>query len=186
MNIPFFTDYLMLSNPLSIGIIAVFVLALIGIYVLQRKGTSFGNLVIIGTIVGAVLGIAIQIIAGFPDDPTKVVYIKESTKWFSLVGGGFIDLIRMACLFLSFFISIVHVILHMEAGANLKKLVVAMVSTNLGMVAVAAVVGLILGNAFGLGQGFDIVESGKKIREIKPMVDTFRALNSKQPNSSGC
>ena len=50
----------------------------------------------------------------------------------------------------------------MEAGANLKKLVVAMVSTNLGMVAVAAIVGLILGNAFGLGQGFDIVESGKR------------------------
>ena len=63
MNIPFFTDYLMLSNPLSIGIIAVFVLVLIGIYVLQRKGTSFGNLVIIGTIAGAVLGIAVQIIA---------------------------------------------------------------------------------------------------------------------------
>ena len=180
MNIPFFTDYLMLSNPLSIGIIAVFVLALIGIYVLQRKGTSFGNLVIIGTIVGAVLGIAVQIIAGFPDDPSKVVYIKESTKWFSLVGGGFIDLIRMLVIPIVF-ISIVHVILHMEAGANLKKLVVAMVSTNLGMVAVAAIVGLILGNAFGLGQGFDVVESGKKIREIKPMVDTFRALIPSNP-----
>ena len=80
MNIPFFTDYLMLSNPLSIGIIVVFVLALIGVYALQRKGISFGNLVIIGTIIGAVLGIVIQIIAGFPDDPSKVVYIKESTK----------------------------------------------------------------------------------------------------------
>ena len=79
MNIPFFTDYLMLSNSLSIGIIAVFVLALIGIYVLQRKGISFGNLVIIGTIVGAVLGIIIQIIAGFPDDPSKVVYILITT-----------------------------------------------------------------------------------------------------------
>ena len=180
MNIPFFTDYLMLSNPLSIGIIVVFVLALIGIYALQRKGTSFGNLVMSGTIVGAVLGIAIQIIAGFPDDPSKVVYIKESTKWFSLVGGGFIDLIRMLVIPIVF-ISIVHVILHMEAGANLKKLVVAMVSTNLGMVAVAAIVGLILGNAFGLGQGFDIVESGKKIREIKPMVDTFRALIPSNP-----
>ena len=180
MNIPFFTDYLMLSNSLSIGIIAVFVLALIGIYVLQRKGTSFGNLVIIGTIIGAVLGVAIQVIAGFPDDPSKVVYIKESTKWFSLVGGGFIDLIRMLVIPIVF-ISIVHVILHMEAGANLKKLVVAMVSTNLGMVAVAAIVGLILGNAFGLGQGFDIVESGKKIREIKPMVDTFRALIPSNP-----
>ena len=180
MNIPFFTDYLMLSNPLSIGIIAVFVLVLIGIYVLQRKGTSFGNLVIIGTIAGAVLGIAVQIIAGFPDDPSKVVYIKESTKWFSLVGGGFIDLIRMLVIPIVF-ISIVHVILHMEAGANLKKLVVAMISTNLGMVAIAAIVGLILGNAFGLGQGFDIVESGKKIREIKPMVDTFRALIPSNP-----
>ena len=180
MNIPFFTDYLMLSNPLSIGIIAVFVLVLIGIYVLQRKGTSFGNLVIIGTIARAVLGIAVQIIAGFPDDPSKVVYIKESTKWFSLVGGGFIDLIRMLVIPIVF-ISIVHVILHMEAGANLKKLVVAMISTNLGMVAVAAIVGLILGNAFGLGQGFDIVESGKKIREIKPMVDTFRALIPSNP-----
>ena len=173
MNIPFFTDYLMLSNSLSIGIIAVFVLALIGIYVLQRKGTSFGNLVIIGTIIGAVLGVAIQVIAGFPDDPSKVVYIKESTKWFSLVGGGFIDLIRMLVIPIVF-ISIVHVILHMEAGANLKKLVVAMVSTNLGMVAVAAIVGLILGNAFGLGQGFEI-------REIKPMVDTFRALIPSNP-----
>ena len=170
----------MLSNSLSIGIIAVFVLALIGIYVLQRKGTSFGNLVIIGTIVGAVLGVAIQVIAGFPDDPSKVVYIKESTKWFSLVGGGFIDLIRMLVIPIVF-ISIVHVILHMEAGANLKKLVVAMVSTNLGMVAVAPIVGLILGNAFGLWQGFDIVESGKKIREIKPMVDTFRALIPSNP-----
>ena len=85
------------------------VLALIGIFVLQRKGTSFGNLVIIGTIVGAILGVAIQVIAGFPDDPTKVVYIKESTKWFSLVGGGFIDLIRMLVIPIVF-ISIVHVI----------------------------------------------------------------------------
>ena len=83
----------------------------------------------------------------------KFVYIKESTKWFSLVGGGFIDLIRMLVIPIVF-ISIVHVILHMEAGANLKKLVVAMVSTNLGMVAVAAIVGLILGNAFGLRSRF--------------------------------
>ena len=69
----------------------------------------------------------------------------------------------------------------MEAGANLKKLVVAMVSTNLGMVAVAAIVGLILGNAFGLGQGLMWLNLVKKIREIKPMVDTFRALIPSNP-----
>ena len=147
---------------------------------IATQGHILRYLVIIGTIAGAVLGIAVQIIAGFPDDPSKVVYIKESTKWFSLVGGGFIDLIRMLVIPIVF-ISIVHVILHMEAGANLKKLVVAMISTNLGMVAVAVYSRLILGNAFGLGQGFDIVESGKKIREIKPMVDTFRALIPSNP-----
>ena len=77
------------------------------------------------------------------------------------MGGGFIDLIRMLVIPIVF-ISIVHVILHMEAGANLKKLVVAMVSTNLGMVAVAAIVGLILGNAFGLGQGLILLSPVKK------------------------
>ena len=63
---------------------------------------------------------------------------------------------------------------------TLKKLVVAMVSTNLGMVAVAAIVGLILGNAFGLGQ-VSILLNLVKIREIKPMVDTFRALIPSNP-----
>ena len=76
-------------------------------------------------------------------------------------GWGFIDLIRMLVISYRFYL---HrpCYFYMEAGANLKKLVVAMVSTNLGMVAVATIVGLILGNAFGLGQGFDIVESGKE------------------------
>ena len=85
----------MLSNPLSIGIIAVFVLALIGIYVLQRKGTSFGNLVIIGTIVGAVSWYSSSSYCRLPDDPTKVVYIKESYEVVLPCSGGFIDLIRM-------------------------------------------------------------------------------------------
>ena len=120
MNIPFFTDYLMLSNPLSIGIIAVFVLVLIGIYVLQRKGTSFGNLRYYWYYCWCRTWYSGPNYCRLPDDPSKVVYIKESTKWFSLVGGGFIDLIRMLVIPIVF-ISIVHVILHMEAGANLKS-----------------------------------------------------------------
>ena len=59
------------------------------------------------------MGLVVQVIAGFPTDPMKVAYVKESTKWFSLVGGGFIDLIRMLVIPLVF-ISIIHVILHMS------------------------------------------------------------------------
>ena len=180
MDIPFFKEFLMLSNPLSVAIVIVFILTLFGVYALQRKGVSFGTLVGAGTIIGAVLGIAIQILAGFPNDPMKVIYIQESTKWFSLVGGGFIDLIRMLVIPLVF-ISIVHVILNMTQGTNLKKLVVAMLSTNLGMVAVAAIVGLALGSAFGLGTGLDPVEGNAKMREVKPVIDTFRALIPSNP-----
>ena len=180
MNIPFFKEFLMISSLITLAIIIVFVLVLIGIYYLQRKGTSFGTLVGVGTIVGAVLGIALQILAGFPNDPMKVVYINESTKWISLVGGGFIDLIRMLVIPLVF-ISIVQVILNMTKGANLKKLIVAMLTTNLGMVAIAAIVGLALGNFFGLGSGFDAIDGSSKMREVTSIVDTFRALIPSNP-----
>ena len=180
MNIPFFKEFLMISSLITLAIIIVFVLVLIGIYYLQRKGTSFGTLVGVGTIVGAVLGIALQILAGFPNDPMKVVYINESTKWISLVGGGFIDLIRMLVIPLVFN-SVVQVMLNMTKGANLKKLIVAMLTTNLGMVAIAAIVGLALGNFFGLGSGFDAIDGSSKMREVTSIVDTFRALIPSNP-----
>ena len=118
MDIPFFQQFLMISNIMTVGILILFVLLLGFMYYLQRRQTPFGTLVMIGTILGAVLGFAVQLIAGFPNDPMKVVYIKESTKWFSLIGGGFIDLIRMLVIPLVF-VSIIHVILHMNRGADL-------------------------------------------------------------------
>ena len=57
----------MLSNPISIAIIAVFVLALIGIYVLQRKGTSFGNpKVLLVPLLVPYSELAVQLIAVLP------------------------------------------------------------------------------------------------------------------------
>lgn len=77
--------------------------------------------------------------------------------------------------------SIIHVILHMNEGTNLKKLVGAMLATNLGMVALAAIVGLSLGSLFGLGAGSSAVEGASKMRDVKPVVDTFRALIPMNP-----
>ena len=180
MNIPFFTDYLMVSNPLSILWIAIFVAILVAVYALQKKGTSFSKLVSIGTIAGAILGLAMQVVAGFPEKPMDVVFIKEATKWFSLVGGGFIDLIRMLVVPLVF-VSIVNVIFKMSQDANLKKLVGLTVSVSLGMVAIAAVIGLALGSIFHLGSDGGVLEGASKMRDVKPMVDTFRALIPNNP-----
>lgn len=73
MDIPFFQEFLMVSNPITIGILILFVAMLAFVYYLQRRQTAFGNLVIIGTLLGAVLGFVVQFIAQFPDDPMKVV-----------------------------------------------------------------------------------------------------------------
>ena len=170
----------MVSNPLSILWIAIFVAILVAVYALQKKGTSFSKLVSIGTIAGAILGLAMQVVAGFPEKPMDVVFIKEATKWFSLVGGGFIDLIRMLVVPLVF-VSIVNVIFKMSQDANLKKLVGLTVSVSLGMVAIAAVIGLALGSIFHLGSDGGVLEGASKMRDVKPMVDTFRALIPNNP-----
>lgn len=180
MDIPFFQQFLMISSPMTIGILILFLILLGFVFYLQRQKTSFGTLVIIGTILGAVLGFAVQIIAGFPNDPMKVVYIKESTKWFSLIGGGFIDLIRMLVIPLVF-ISIVHVILNMSQGANLKKLVSSTAAVALIMVAISAIVGLVLGSVTHLGAGMNAEAGASKMREVKPVVDTLRALIPNNP-----
>lgn len=168
MELHFFKEFLMISHPTTVFLLLVFLLILAMIHHLEKKGTSFGKLVTIGTVSGALLGIFIQVLAGFPDAPTKVVFIKEATKWYSLVGGGFIDLIRMLVVPLVL-TSIIHVILHMNEG------------TNLGMVALAAIVGLSLGSLFGLGAGSSAVEGASKMRDVKPVVDTFRALIPMNP-----
>ena len=183
MDIPFFQQFLMISNIMTVGILILFVLLLGFMYYLQRRQTPFGTLVMIGTILGAVLGFAVQLIAGFPNDPMKVVYIKESTKWFSLIGGGFIDLIRMLVIPLVF-VSIIHVILHMNRGADLKKLVSSTAAVALIMVAIAAIVGLVLGSVTHLGQGISLTGGTSKMREVKPVVDTLRALIPNNPISA--
>ena len=178
MDIPFFQQFLMISDPMTIGILVLFVIALGYVYFLQRRNIQFGTLVMIATLIGAILGVAVQFIAGFPNNPMDVVFIKESTKWFSLIGGGFIDLIRMLVIPVVF-ISIVYVILHMDKHANLKRLVSSTGIVALVMVGIAAIVGLALGSFTGLGDG--TLGADSKMREVKPVVDTLRALIPSNP-----
>ncbi len=180
MEVPFFKNFLMISQPMTLVILALFVAALVGMYWMQRRQVSFGAMVIRGTLIGALLGIIVQVMAGFPADPMKVAFVAESTKWFSLVGGGFIDLIRMLIIPLVF-VSIIHVILTMDAESDLKKLITSTAGVALAMVAVASIVGLVLGSVFHLGVGVAPVEGSAKLREVKPIVDTLRALIPSNP-----
>ena len=124
---------------------------------------------------GTILGFIIQYIAKFPKDPTQISWLKEVTTWYGLVGYGFMDLLKMLVIPLVL-TSIIRVIMNMNKDENLGKLTSRTILMLLGTTAIAASIGLIVGNLFKLGIGTKVVTSTTEIREISSVVDTLRGL----------
>ena len=134
-----------------------------------------------GTGLGLILGLIIQFIAGFPADPMALTFVRETTLWYSLLGGGFISLIRMLVIPLVM-VSIIHVIINMNEEAKLGDLVKKTLVVSLVMVAISTALGLALAIAFGVGKTeIAVVEASKHIREVKNIVDTLKALIPSNP-----
>ena len=89
--------------------------------ILEEKHISFSIRTIIGTIIGILLGVVIQLVSRTPENPLDITWINETTKWYSLFGNGFIDLIRMIVIPL-IVISIIHVIISIKNSSNIKNL----------------------------------------------------------------
>ena len=138
---------------------------------------------IVSTIAGLILGVIIQVAAGFPNNPGEVQWINEVNKWYGLIGYGFMDLLKMLVVPL-IFVSIIRVIINMKEGENLGKLTSKSLLILLGTTAIAAIVGIIVGNLFKLGVSANIVEGTNEIREITPVVDTLRGLLPANPIAS--
>ena len=179
MTTLFFKQFLMISEARTVVfLIALFFLFFV-VYLLQRKKVSFSTRVLTATGLGLVLGLAVQIAAGFPEQPMDVQFVAETTKWYGLFGNGFIDLIRMLVIPL-IMVSIVHVIINMK-GADLKRLTKNTLVITMIMVAIAAIVGLTLALLFNLGAGFSAQQGASQIKEVKPIADTLRELLPANP-----
>lgn len=184
MNSVFFKQFLMISDIKTI----IFLIALVAIIMvinrLPKEKFNFSAKVMTATFIGLILGLVIQVVAGFPHDPMKLTFVRETTLWYSLLGGGFISLIRMLVIPLVM-ISIIHVIINMKEDANLGSLVKRTLTISLAMVAISVAVGLVFGILFKVGK-FDeatsvITEGGRQIREVKNIVDTLKALIPSNP-----
>lgn len=186
MNSVFFEQFLMISNLKTVGFLVALLVILFLINMLPKKKFNFSAKVMFATVVGLILGLAIQFAAGFPENPMNVTFVKETTIWYSLLGGGFISLIRMLVIPLVM-VSIIHVIINMKEDANLGDLVKKSLIIILVMVAISVGVGLLLGNLFEVGKVSNgavqavTVEGGRKIREITNIVDTLKALIPSNP-----
>lgn len=181
MNNVFFKEFLMISDIKTIVFLIVLLAIVFVMNRLPKKSFSFSKKVMTGTGLGLILGLIIQFIAGFPADPMALTFVRETTLWYSLLGGGFISLIRMLVIPLVM-VSIIHVIINMNEEAKLGDLVKKTLVVSLVMVAISTALGLALAIAFGVGKTeIAVVEASKHIREVKNIVDTLKALIPSNP-----
>lgn len=158
MDLPFLQQFLLISD---IRTILFLVLLAVGFYLIHvlyhKKHLDFSVVVLVGTGLGLLLGLAVQAASGFPDHPADIRFIRETTAWYQLFGTGYMNLIKVIVVPLVI-ISILQVIIQLEQGHQMGNLIRKTLSVTMSMAAVSAVTGLALGLLFGLGR--DSVPSG--------------------------
>lgn len=177
MNNVFLQDFLMISDIRTVAFLVVLVALFYLIHVLyHKKHMDFAVVVMIGTGLGLVLGLVMQFVAGFPEAPMDVAFIKESTTWFALFGSGYINLIKMIVVPLVM-VSIMQVIINMKQGKTMGILVKKTIIVTMGMVAVAALIGILVGLVMGVGNGSAVVTNGTaEAKEITSVATTLKNL----------
>lgn len=180
MESAFLSEFLFITDIKTIAFIAILVAIFILVRKMEKKKIKFSTRMISAMGIGLVLGFIIQLVAGFPEKPSSVRWIEEVSKWYGLVGNGFMDLLKMLVVPL-IFVSIIRVIINMKDGVNLGKLTSKSLLVLLGTTTLATIVGLVVGNLFNLGVGEVVATSNTDIREITSIVDTIRGLLPSNP-----
>ena len=179
----FLSQFLMITDIKTVIFIGVLLLTFVIVKQFEKKKVKFSTRTIYATLIGLALGVVIQLVAGLPEDPSQVVWLQEVSKWFGLFGYGFMDLLKMLVVPMVF-VSIIRVIINMKEGDNLKALTFRSIGMLLATTALAAIIGIVVGNAMQLGVGTQVSGIEAEIREITPLVDTIRGLLPSNPVNS--
>ena len=172
----FFQNFLMISDIKTIVFLVILAALFYLIHVLyHKKHMDFAVVVMVGTGLGLVLGLVMQFVAGFPDAPMETAFIAETTTWYNLFGNGYIRLIQMIVVPLVMF-SILQVVINMGQGKTMGQLVKKTLIVTMGMVALSAVTGIVIGLLLGVGNGGAIVTEGSTAKDITPIATTIRNL----------
>lgn len=116
-------------------VLIVFAALLAVLKFMKSKGLSFTVRVFSALGMGIVLGVAMQLALGRGSDAAKC-----ALDWMSLVGTGYISLLKMLVMPLVF-VAIVGAFTRTEATENLGKIGISVLAVLLGTVAIAAVFG---------------------------------------------
>lgn len=178
MSNTFLSEFLLITNIHTV----LMIFLLIGVFLIiskMSKKLKFNKLMITSIFIGLILGIFIQAVAKFPDDPTSITWINEVTAWYGLFGNGFMDLLKMIVVPLVL-VSIIRVIMNMKDD-NLGKLTFRSMSMFFVTTAIAAIIAIVVANLFKLGTNLEVANSSNEVREIVSLPSTIRGLLPSNP-----
>ena len=165
MKQEFLQTFLKISDIRTVLFLVVLVGLFFVMHVLYRKKKmGFSKVVIIGTGMGLALGFCIQLVGGFPEDPSNVTWIQEISNWYQLFGTGFLYLIRMIVIPLVL-ASICNVIIHLEQGTIRISIVKYTIVITLFMVTISAMIGILVGVVLQVGVGEQVIVEQKQLEK---------------------
>jgi len=173
MNSSFFEQFLVFTGVRT----GIFIALLIALFVLQgylkkKDILSFSGRLMLSTFLGLGLGLAILFTAGMPDEPLSINWINEVRTWYGLIADGFMALLRMLVVPLVL-VSIIRVIIKMEGGKSIGKLVSRGVGLLIVTTLIGAIIGITFSQLFGLGAGAELVYGEEQVREVTSVVATI-------------
>ncbi len=132
-----------MNMPLIINVI-LFVALLFLLSRTRHTDWSLAKKVLAGLCLGVVFGLLLHVVYG-----TGSTVLQESVQWFNLVGKGYVKLLQMVVMPLVF-VSILGAVIKLHDAGSLGKISFISIGTLLVTTAIAAFVGVMVTNAFGL------------------------------------
>ncbi|EML0361078.1 L-cystine transporter [Providencia rettgeri] len=132
-----------MNIPLIINVLG-FVALLILLAKLGAKGWSLSKKVLVGLVFGVAYGVILHLVYGSGHQT-----VKDSILWFNIVGNGYVQLLQMVIMPLVF-ASILSAVARLHKASSLGKISLLTIGTLLFTTAIAALVGILIANVFGL------------------------------------
>ncbi|MFA0439221.1 L-cystine transporter tcyP [Vibrio sp. 10N.286.49.C2] len=142
-----------------IASLAVFVGILFFLYGQQQKENTLSRLVLFGLVLGSAFGLALQLVFG-----EGSIAIATTLEWVSIVGSGYVGLLKMVIMPLVL-VSMIAAVVKLEKGGSLGQISGLTISVLLATTAISAVIGIAVTQAFGLSAE-GLVEGSRETARI--------------------
>ena len=150
----------------AIANLAVFVLLAGVLFNFRKPRLTLGRQILLGLLLGAGYGLALQFLYGSGD-----AAVKETLTWTNVVALGYISLLKMVIMPLVLVMMIAAVV-RMREVADLGRIGGSVVGILVGTTAVAALVGILVSNLFGLNADA-IIQGARELERAASLTSRY-------------